>query len=278
MALFIQFNSFMKSGFGLFKKSKHCGQNSKPWLNLGCGACFHPDWVNVDFAPRDHNVIRHDLRRPLPFADANFEVVYHSHVLEHFSRAFAPVFLKECHRVLKPGGIVRVVVPDLETMIRLYLQNLEAALAGDKDAAQRYEWMIVELLDQMVRETNGGEVAKFWAQKPLPAKEFVIQRAGHEVVRFLDAQSSSNKPEKTSRRASPSAAQIANFREAGEIHKWMYDRYSLRVLLEKTGFTDCQTCVANESRIPNFNSYLLDLNQDGSVRKPDSFFMEATKP
>src|SRR5690349_21176406 len=98
-------------------------------LNLGCGASFHSSWANVDVVARDPTVICHDLRNPLPFAAGAFEVVYHSHVLEHLSREQARFLIAECFRVLRPGGFLRVAVPDLETICRLYLTHLEAALA-----------------------------------------------------------------------------------------------------------------------------------------------------
>jgi hypothetical protein len=67
------------------------------------------------------------------------------------------------------------------------------------------------------------------------------------------------------------------FRNSGEIHRWMYDRYSLRRLLEQAGFIDVRICRADESRIPDFNSYNLDV-VEGKVRKPVSLFMEGIKP
>lgn len=67
------------------------------------------------------------------------------------------------------------------------------------------------------------------------------------------------------------------FRQTGEIHRWMYDRFSLRRLLEKTGFINVRVCRADESSIPNFNSYDLDMIE-GRIRKPDSLFMEGIKP
>ncbi|MGA2750889.1 MAG: methyltransferase domain-containing protein [Verrucomicrobiota bacterium] len=248
-----------------------------PWrLNLGCGKCFHPEWVNVDFAPANSHVLQHDLRKPLPFPSASCAVVYHSHLLEHLSRAAGREFMAECHRLLQPGGILRVVVPDLETIARLYLQNLDAALAGDTQASLRHEWMTLELLDQLVREESGGEMGRYWRQNPMPAEEFVLQRMGWELASLLQAHrapstaaTKANKP--------PTPAQIAAFRQAGEMHQWMYDRISLRRLLETTGFRQCQVCRASESAIPNFNSYLLDLTKEGAVRKPDSLFMEARK-
>jgi len=67
------------------------------------------------------------------------------------------------------------------------------------------------------------------------------------------------------------------FRMSGEVHQWMYDRYSLKKILGETGFVDIQQCCADQSEIPDFNSYLLDIEPNGNVRKPDSFFMEARK-
>jgi hypothetical protein len=57
----------------------------------------------------------------------------------------------------------------------------------------------------------------------------------------------------------------------------MYDRYSLGKLLKQAGFREVRVFRADESMIANFNSYLLDIEPDGSVRKPDSLFMEGRK-
>jgi predicted SAM-dependent methyltransferase len=252
-----------------------------PYLaNLGCGGCFHSGWTNFDLVSQSPHVIQHDLRTRLPLSDRSCAVVYHSHVLEHFPRTFAPLFLQECYRVLVPGGLLRVVVPDLETIVRLYLKNLEGALAGDAQAARRYEWLTLELMDQMVREASGGEMLKYWQLNPMPAEQFVIERVGREVLQFIECY----RGKELSGAPAPSAAhnplkleEVAKFRAGGEVHKWMYDRWSLRVLLERTGFHEVKVCAASESQISGFARYRLDLNMDGSVRKPDSLFMEARK-
>jgi SAM-dependent methyltransferase len=64
-----------------------------------------------------------DARRRLPFADGTVEAIYSSHFLEHVRREDALAFLRECHRVLRPGGVVRLVVPDLRRLARLYLEG-----------------------------------------------------------------------------------------------------------------------------------------------------------
>ncbi len=72
------------------------------------------------------------------------------------------------------------------------------------------------------------------------------------------------------------ALNIGRFRLGGEIHQWMYDRYSLGQLLAKNGFVDIKVVNADESNIPNWNSFGLDIIGD-KVRKPDSLFIEARK-
>ena len=58
----------------------------------------------------------------------------------------------------------------------------------------------------------------------------------------------------------------------------MYDRFSLRRLLQQSGFTDVAVCGADESRITGFEDYLLDVEPGGQIRKPVSLFMEGVKP
>jgi DNA modification methylase len=90
--------------------------------------------------------------------------------------------MQECHRVLKDGGIIRVVVPDLEQIVRWYLKLLDESLGGNQDAQKRYDWIMLELFDQMVRNVSGGDMLKYWKNNPIPAESFVIERCGSEVL------------------------------------------------------------------------------------------------
>jgi predicted SAM-dependent methyltransferase len=94
-------------------------QNLK--LHIGCGKNHFDGWINIDVhpAPLALNVLR-----GLPFADASVRYVFVSHLLEHlfYPRDVKP-FLAELLRVLAPGGIVRIVVPDIEQCIEAYVRN-----------------------------------------------------------------------------------------------------------------------------------------------------------
>lgn len=243
-------------------------------LNLGCGSTFHPDWTNLDFAPHPPHVLGYDLRHGVPFPDGLFDAVYHSHVLEHMSRQGAPDFLRECLRVLRPGGILRVAVPDLEGIARAYLGALEASAQGQPGADDRHEWMVIELVDQLARHVRGGEMRDFWRRDPVPARDFILSRVGAEARGHMDAV----RGQQGRTPGVPSPDEVGRFRLSGECHLWMYDRQSLARLLREVGFEDVHVVRADESAIGDFSSYGLEVEPDGAVRKPDSLFMEARRP
>lgn len=109
----------------------------------------------MDFVATAPCVRAHDLRLGIPYADESFDVVYHSHLLEHFPKKAAPPFLRECRRVLKRGGIIRIAVPDLEKIARAYIEAFEKASHGIPSWREKYDWMMLELYDQTVREQSG---------------------------------------------------------------------------------------------------------------------------
>ena len=74
-----------------------------------------------------------------------------------------------------------------------------------------------------------------------------------------------------------SAANDGLFRNHGEIHQWMYDRYSLKKILEENGFINLIQRSAFESYLLDWQKYFLD-GENGKIRKPDSLFMEGIKP
>jgi len=280
----------------------------RSYVNLGCGRRYHPDWINIDIVPSGPGVIQHNLRQGIPLPDNSCDVVYHTAVLEHMRREEALPFMRECYRVLKPGGIIRVGVPDLEKLCQLYLSKLQAVLDGDAADVHDYDWIMLELYDQTVREKSGGGMIDFLRQNPLPNEAFVYERIGEEGRELVNALRNQERHRTLAQitrphiffrlwrrlRALPCllkklllrlllnsvdrrALEIGRFRLAGEVHQWMYDRYSLARLLTAAGFRNPVVQSATSSQIPNWTSFHLDTTPDGRVIKPDLFFMEATK-
>lgn len=280
------------------------------YLNLGCGRRFHPAWTNVDFVSTAEGVIAHNLTEGIPFPDASFDVVYNSHLLEHFPKTEAEVFLIECYRVLRPKGVLRVVVPDLEQIARTYLIALEQASSGSQEWAANYEWILLEMYDQTVRNHCGGEMGAYLFSEQIPNKEFVLKRYGIEAKNLIEAgylrkqqpqpaTVAEGQPKRFLKQISRflrhptyhresllklllgreySALQVGRFRQSGEVHQWMYDCYSLGLFLEKCGLENIIQRTAAESYIADWASFNLDTELDGTVYKPDSLFMEAIKP
>lgn len=252
-----------------------------PYVNLGCGRCFHPDWINLDLVSMDPAVTACDLSRGIPLPDGSCAVVYHSHVLEHLRRQEAPFFLQECARVLKPGGIIRVAVPDLEAICRLYLEKLARAEAGDVRAEADHHWLVLEMYDQAVRENWRSPMRDFFEQSPLPNPDFVRARVGDEVLALAGPAVPPTPAQKLrhwlANRSWLRTWRIGRFRQGGEVHQWMYDRLSLRKLLEAAGFQKVVVRQAEESSVPDWAEFHLDVQPDGRVRKPDSLFMEGVK-
>lgn len=132
-------------------------------VNLGSGTTCLDDWINIDSSfnarlakyPRlryllfkigilpkkyyelpwsDHiqSTMVRDVRKKLPFDDEYIDFIYSSHHIEHLRKDEAEKVLKECFRVLKRGGLIRLVVPDLELMARNYLKEIEEILNEGK--------------------------------------------------------------------------------------------------------------------------------------------------
>lgn len=276
----------------------------KSRLNIGCGRQYHEDWTNLDLKSTDPSVICHDITKGVPFESNQFDSVYHSHILEHLTPEQGRELIEECFRVLRSGGILRIVVPDLERIARLYLETHQEAWGGDESSRAHYSWMKLELLDQMVREKSGGRMGSYMANLEMDDCDFVRSRVGDElkVCRSTPAGDDRNRnrgyamatriTQWTERSRRKIARHVVNwllgddattafdeglFRSQGEIHRWMYDRFSLRELCRNTGFVNFRVCRADESRIPGYSEFELD-SVDGEARKPDSLFVECQKP
>jgi hypothetical protein len=238
-------------------------------LNLGCGTKTSPRTVNIDwsiylrmkrnpvarrvapfmlsgvrreqFLALDDNFIVHDLRKGIPAESGTVDAVYHSHILEHIDREMVPGFFAEIRRVLRLGGVHRVVVPSLEQYAREYLSSLEKSA---EDPAQRraHDAMVSQMILQMVRREASGT----------SKQSSSLQRWVENLL-------------------------LGDARKRGETHMWMWDRVNLTCALEEAGFCDVQILDFQTSRIPEWNDLGLDQRTDGSEYKPESIYVETLR-
>ena len=255
------------------------------FLNLGCGSVFSPEWNNLDLY-RAKDVVYYDLNKGIPFQAGVFDAVYSSHVLEHFPRGKGEFLVKEVFRVLKPGGAVRLVLPDLEGIVREYLKNIENLRnEASKQNQQRYQWSVLELYDQATRGVSGGEMLKALKKGDVDW-EYVASRAGDEFYDWYPwnkGKAGAVGPrtplfERAFNRLK-SLFRSRNPRKIGELHQWMYDELSLGGILKQTGFENIKRTEWNASRILGWGKFNFDESKDkNKPRKPDSFYLEAEKP
>ena len=99
------------------------GGSSKAKLHLGCGTNILPDWINVDLNGSSE-VVRWDLRQPLPLSSDSMDFVFNEHFIEHITREEALSLLRECNRVLKRHGVLRISTPDLRKLVGEYMVEL----------------------------------------------------------------------------------------------------------------------------------------------------------
>ena len=94
-------------------------------IHLGCGTDVRPGWVNIDVgAPRaDGLVIRYDLRRGLPLGSGTCELIYSSHFFEHLDYRAGVRLMRDCHRALRPGGVLRFAMPNFRGSFAAYVQR-----------------------------------------------------------------------------------------------------------------------------------------------------------
>ncbi len=208
-------------------------------LHLGCGLTTPPGWLNVDGSwnarlakmprlrallcklriipaanaeiPLNRDIFVHDLTRSLPFPDNMFTAVYASHVLEHLYLEDGKEMLRESFRVLRPGGVVRMVVPDLRPIVLEYT----GGFSFGEDRAYGY------ITPEFKRTRPKADVlnTRLLLRDEAAPEGSVLFRA-YQLMKNM------------------------------RLHKWMYDAESLVYHIRDAGFVDVEPKGLHESRIP----------------------------
>lgn len=238
-------------------------------LNLGCGTRTSEQCINVDFSmymilrqnawalplvepiigsdrverikAMRGTMVRQNLKKGIPFPDGFADAVYHSHVMEHIPRDSVPGFQKEIFRVLKPGGIQRLCLPDLEQLVQNYTRSL-AADDMTSQASRRHDASVAAIFEQCVRDMPGGA-------------------GGRTGIRVLGEK-----------------LLLGDARARGETHRWMWDRVNVRAVLNDAGFIDITVRSWNTSAIEDWAEMRLERDSNGGEYKPMSLYIECRKP
>ena len=140
-------------------------------LHLGCGKKYLPGFFHVDALAAPHVDLVSRVERLPMFPDGSVELIYAAHVLEHFSRKEYREALKEWYRLLAPGGILRLAVPDFAACARLYheqglrdgLTGLVGLIVGGQRDEYDFHKMVFDepLLTRELKATGFGEVRRW---------------------------------------------------------------------------------------------------------------------
>lgn len=175
------------------------------WINVGSGPLRSDGWISLDGSwqamlgdsPRlaalaswltgrptgdwPAGIVRHDLRKPLPFADGSAAVVYSSHTLEHLHRDDAVQVLRDAHRILQPGGVCRAIVPDLAALVQWYHERA----ASDPDGASE-QLMSMMLMRSRSSPRSGTPLGLYRQLTNFDAHKWMYDAAGLQRL-FRDA-------------------------------------------------------------------------------------------
>ena len=122
----------------------YLAQNMVGKLQLGAGMNAIDGWFNTDLMPRRFEIVPLDAGKSFPLPDSAFQFAFSEHQIELLSFDDARSMLKECYRVLKPGGTVRIATPSLDVLVAL----CSSEKTGDQ---QKYiEWVT----DQFLPDVN----------------------------------------------------------------------------------------------------------------------------
>lgn len=140
-------------------------------LHLGCGTRHIPGWFHVDALNYPHINHRGPVEELSFIPDGTVELIYASHVLEHFGRMAYMDVLREWRRVLAPGGVLRLAVPDFGAAAQLYMsgslargiEDIRGLICGGQRDQYDFHSMIFDEADltRALKETGFAEVRRW---------------------------------------------------------------------------------------------------------------------
>lgn len=138
------YSSFDSQKFiGKTQKIKLLDHKGIKQINYACGGKYLQGWLNVDFhrknsfiVPKNTTYYSVDLTSRHPFPDNHFEFGFAEDFLEHLQQVDSIIFLSECFRTFKPGGVLRLAFPGLEGVLQKHYPdaNYETVVVAKEEA------------------------------------------------------------------------------------------------------------------------------------------------
>jgi predicted SAM-dependent methyltransferase len=140
-------------------------------LQLGANRNGLEGWLNTDLHTIPGKAFSMDVSKPFPIPDQSIDFIFSEHLIEHIPSHIGAHMLKECKRILKPSGVLRVATPDLNVLLGLLKDDLN-------EAQQKYISSFVELCLYDYTPKNGLEVVnhafKGWGHQFLYTENHLI--------------------------------------------------------------------------------------------------------
>lgn len=272
----------------------------RKYLNIACGDIYIDNnfWENIDFSSKSSSIKKVNILNGLPYDDNTFDIAYSSHFIEHIPKEKIPYFLSEVSRVLKVGGIFRIITPDLEFLTKEYIANYEM-----KDF-KRASFISSLIIDQCVRNVSGGELIqdleKIYNSNDNSMINYVKELTGPEVFNILEKHklplikkiinALKDDPKsifyllqllriKTVIKILPRVFRDTNVSQAtiGEKHFWIYDYESLSKDLKNHSFHNITKVKYNSTTHKDY--IFRDLDEKDSLPRKGThqIFVEAEK-
>ena len=143
--------------------------DGKILIHLGCGDQNDSRFINIDVIPFTHVHFVHDVTRLPMFQNNVADLIYGSHVLEHVSYKYSLEAVQEWFRVLKPGGVLRISLPDFDKILKIYeaenhsIPMIEGPLMGGQNYPYNFHYGVFNktFLSDLFKKAGFSEVREW---------------------------------------------------------------------------------------------------------------------
>jgi predicted SAM-dependent methyltransferase len=158
-------------------------------LQIGAGRIDYPDWLNTDIAPGPGEVYL-DAAKPFPTTDGSIQYIFGEHVIEHLSFDDGLIMLRECYRVLAPGGKVHFATPNLLK----YLQSFQEPKSPEvrnylRRKLEVHNWLQTSVPEAMILNMEMRDFGHQYLYDPRTLSDRLAQAGFHMIAEFPPGES-----------------------------------------------------------------------------------------